>query len=374
MEGADPTISATEFARLTGLSRERLRTWERRHGFPVPVRSGAGRRRYALADAAPLIAARRAADAGVPVAAALTQARAAAQGAEVTTDVLVRAFEEAPLESLVVSGPSPVTVLYANRAAREAHGTPVVGDDIDGEPGDRIAAAFAASGPSRFERLPWQPGDVAAPCLAVPLQSAEAAAPLLVLYELEPAGSRTERAAARAVEEHLEETSDELAERETALALADEVVELLRDRPGVAAITASADLLLRRLDIVDVAVAPYMTGQIVLGRSSRGLLGPDMVTVAAHRQLADAVRDGEIAALAPPDAAALGAPEGLGALIVPAICAGEALAVLVLLFDDTPVVGDGLLRTLRLIATTLGLALMQERFLGDEPELRRPER
>ena len=97
-------------------------------------------------------------------------------------------------------------------------------------------------------------------------------------------------------------------------ALADEIVELLRDRPGVAAITASADLLLLRLDIVDVAVAPYMTGQIVLGRSSRGLLGPDMVTVAAHAPLAEAVRDGDIGVLTPQDAAALGAPEGLGAL------------------------------------------------------------
>lgn len=370
MEPADPTVSATEFARLTGLSRERLRTWERRHGFPVPVRAGSGRRRYALKDAAPLIAARRAADAGVPVADALARARAA-PAADVGADALVRAFDAGPLEALVVSGPDPVRVVYANHAARAAHGVPVVGDVISGEPGARVAAAFAARGPSRFERAPWFAGDVAAPCLAVPLADAHAGAPLLVLYELQPADARAQRASTRAVEQDLEETGGELAEREASLALADEVVVLLRDRPGVAAITASADLLLRRLDIVDVAVAPYMTGQIVLGRSSRGLLGPDMVTVAAHPLLVDAVRDGEITAMPPADAAGLGAPEGLGALIVPAICAGEALAVIVLLFDGTPVVGDGLLRTLRLVGTALGLALMQERLLGDEPSGRR---
>ena len=39
------TITATRFAELTGVSRERLRTWERRYGFPTPRRVGAGARR-----------------------------------------------------------------------------------------------------------------------------------------------------------------------------------------------------------------------------------------------------------------------------------------------------------------------------------------
>src|ERR671931_195801 len=41
------TLSATRFAQLTGMSRERLRTWERRYGFPEPRRGGPGARRYA---------------------------------------------------------------------------------------------------------------------------------------------------------------------------------------------------------------------------------------------------------------------------------------------------------------------------------------
>ena len=51
------TVSATRFAELTGVSRERLRTWERRYGFPEP-RGGSGPRRYALADIPRVVAVR----------------------------------------------------------------------------------------------------------------------------------------------------------------------------------------------------------------------------------------------------------------------------------------------------------------------------
>ena len=70
MKGADKggqTVSATRFAALTGVSRERLRTWERRYGFPVPHRTDAGPRRYALEDVQRVVAVRRAAEAGVPI-------------------------------------------------------------------------------------------------------------------------------------------------------------------------------------------------------------------------------------------------------------------------------------------------------------------
>jgi MerR family transcriptional regulator, light-induced transcriptional regulator len=46
---------------LTGVSRERLRTWERRYGFPQPQRTGSGPRRYAVEDIQRVVAVRRAA-------------------------------------------------------------------------------------------------------------------------------------------------------------------------------------------------------------------------------------------------------------------------------------------------------------------------
>src|SRR3954454_2570347 len=61
------TVSATRFAQLTGVSRERLRTWERRYGFPAPLRVGQGPRRYAVDDVARVVAVRQAAGAGVPL-------------------------------------------------------------------------------------------------------------------------------------------------------------------------------------------------------------------------------------------------------------------------------------------------------------------
>ena len=79
------------------------------------------------------------------------------------------------------------------------------------------------------------------------------------------------------------------------------------------------------------------------------------------------VREGVIATLPADAAAELEIPEGLGALIVPATCAGEPLGVLMLLFDGTPVIGTGALRALAILGTALGLALMQERLLSDEP-------
>ncbi len=74
MGKAGQTLSATDFAALTGVSRERLRTWERRHRFPEPVREHGGARRYAVDDVARVVAVRRAIEAGTPVAAALAAA------------------------------------------------------------------------------------------------------------------------------------------------------------------------------------------------------------------------------------------------------------------------------------------------------------
>jgi len=63
----EQTVTATRFAALTGVSRERLRTWERRYGFPEPHRIDAGPRRYAMEDVQRVVAVRRAAEAGVPI-------------------------------------------------------------------------------------------------------------------------------------------------------------------------------------------------------------------------------------------------------------------------------------------------------------------
>lgn len=43
-------ISIGEVERITGLSKDLLRTWERRYGFPTPVRSEHDEREYSRED------------------------------------------------------------------------------------------------------------------------------------------------------------------------------------------------------------------------------------------------------------------------------------------------------------------------------------
>ena len=44
----EPSLSIDDIARDTGLGKDQLRVWERRYGFPVPVRDAQGKRQYSL--------------------------------------------------------------------------------------------------------------------------------------------------------------------------------------------------------------------------------------------------------------------------------------------------------------------------------------
>ena len=78
-----------------------------------------------------------------------------------------------------------------------------------------------------------------------------------------------------------------------------ELAELFQRESGTALLQATADTLVRRLPPIDAGVAVYMAGELALGSSSRGLLGPRMVTVTAHQDLAEALREGSPAMLDP---------------------------------------------------------------------------
>src|SRR3954469_921350 len=102
----EQTVTATEFAALTGVSRERLRTWERRYGFPTPHRVGAGARRYALADVPRGVGgrgARRAAAQAVPLPDAIARARTATAADPATAGTLAGVVEQLPVPVVVLS-------------------------------------------------------------------------------------------------------------------------------------------------------------------------------------------------------------------------------------------------------------------------------
>src|SRR5215216_4535205 len=104
------TVSATRFAQLTGVSRERLRTWERRYGFPSPRRVAEGARRYALDDVG------RAAGEGVPLAEAIARATAQERPPDPAAATLAALVEHLPMPVVAVSGPAPLRIEYVNAA------------------------------------------------------------------------------------------------------------------------------------------------------------------------------------------------------------------------------------------------------------------
>lgn len=368
------TVSATDFASLTGVSRERLRTWERRHAFPEPVRAGGGARRYAIDDVPRVVAVRRAVETGVPLPAAV-EATTLRTEAGISAGAHAALAEHAPVAVVALSGPEPLRVEFVNAAVRLRPGAPAPGDDLldlapwyAQEPGcatlrrlftdDLVAAGcehpdwtagLRTGAQSIAYRLPHEPGEP----------------PLVALIGIDTARERRtvrELAAAQQEAEQLRER----AERDSRFFEALEAVtDLFRRGSGMERIAEATTLLVRRLSAVDVALAPSMAGSLVLGRSARGLLGPEMVTVTRFDDLADALRDGEIAWLGAPTAQAFGAPAGLELLTVPMMAAGESLGALLVLVDERADLTDAQRRLLRAIAATIAFALLRERLVGD---------
>ncbi len=156
--GTDSTIRVV--AARTGLTMETLRSWERRYGFPAPVRRpGSNRRLYSAAEVERLIAVRRALDRGYRVG-----------------DVIDKTMPE--LEALAGEAPTvdprpeaPATP----RGAVEALVELVARDRVD-ELESELRRAALALGPRRFVT------DLAQP-FATEIGAAWAAGRLLVRHE-----------------------------------------------------------------------------------------------------------------------------------------------------------------------------------------------
>ena len=368
------TVSATDFAALTGVTRERLRTWERRHGFPLPVRAHGGARRYALDDVSRVVAVRRAIEAGVPIPSAVA-ATDLPEGAGITPEAHAALAEHAPVAVVALSGPEPLRVEWVNAAVRRRPGAPNPGDDLLARAPwyaeqagrhtltrlfteDLVAAAC--------EHPDWTAGlETPAHSIAYRLPQEEGARPLVALIGIDTARERqTSRLLAEAEREReqLRDTAERDARFAEALAA---VGDILRLGSGMSALNDATGALVRRLGAVDVALAPSMAGALVLGRSARGLMGPEMVTVTRFPELAEALRDGEIEWLGPGATQSFGAPAGLHLLAVPLLAAGEALGALLVLVDEQEDLSRTQQRLLRTLSATMAFALLRERLIGD---------
>ncbi|MBA2517073.1 MAG: MerR family transcriptional regulator [Solirubrobacterales bacterium] len=359
---------------MTGVSRERLRTWERRHDFPRPVRAHGGARRYAVDDVARVVAVRRAVESGVPIPSAIDATDLPA-GAGISAGARASLAEHAPVAVVVLSGPEPLRVEFVNAAVRHRPGAPALGDDLlerapwfakkpDHETLRRLFTGDVVA--VGCEHPDWTAGmRSGAHSIAYRLPHEAGQRPLVALIGIDTARERRTRQLlddAERERDALRERSDRDARFSEALAA---VIDIFRLSSGMEAISDATAVLVRRLSAVDVAIAPSMAGALVLGRSARGLLGPEMVTVTRFDDLAEALRDGDIVWLEEETGRAFGAPSGLGLLVVPMLAAGESLGALLVVVDVQTDLTDTQRRLLRGVSATIAFALLRERLVGD---------
>jgi DNA-binding transcriptional MerR regulator len=376
-------VSATRFATVTGVSRERLRTWERRYGFPEPLRVGGGPRRYALVDAARVVAVRRAAEQGMP----LSDAIAATQGstqAMVSPATLQAIPEQLPAAVLLLSGPSPVRIAYVNPALSGRPGAPTGGavlmETLSWFAGSECEAAlhalFTGSVRALECRHPAWSGDsaVTARSLLYRLPVEPGHAPLVAMVEVDAPYERDLRrevAELRADRARLEET---IARRDRWVLATSELAALFQRESGTALLQATAETIVRRLPPIDAGVAIYMGGELALGSSTRGMLGPCMVTVTAHADIAAVLRNGTPAYLEPSTAAAFMAPAEMRVVAVPVAVVGETLGAVLLVMEDFRSIDGEVGQLLDVLSASIGFALLRDRLVEGAREQGRMSR
>ena len=370
MDRAGQTVSATMFAQLTGVSRERLRTWERRHGFPAPHRVGNGPRRYRVRDIPRVVSVRRASEEGIPIAAAIEGSSFDEPTAEISAESFAAIVEHAPLPVAALSGPEPLSIVYVNGvlatlagASGARAGLDRIARALSGSPsGDQLRALFAAEHEeSLCEHPRWDGGRGEARSIAFRLPVQPGQPPLVAMVGIEADRERALSTEVAALQRELLV----LRERDERHVRWIEAIARLAAEFQVEASTAARDsaldTLVRQLNATDAALATYLSGQLAVASSRRGSLGPAMITVTAHPAVARALRDAHAAWLEPAAAAALGVPAGLYACGVPIVVAGETLGLVVLLFDEPEEISPDVQRLLTAVSAAVGFALLRDR-------------
>jgi DNA-binding transcriptional MerR regulator len=387
------TVSATRFAELTGVSRERLRTWERRHGFPEPVRIAAGPRRYAIADAARVVAVRHAAAAGVPLQEAIAAARAAAPPDAPPEAAFRATVEGAPVPVALISGPEPLRLVWTNAALGAIEGAPTPGAILPTiaahRTGEIIRQHFTGAMPrAEIEHPPWG-GSVAGPgsaaitarSIVYRLATDPGETPLIAIVGVETRGEHEARTALATAEAELAHLRQREERHDRWLDALGELAAEFQHEPGPDVVASGLDILIRQTGAVDVGLASYVSGRLALHGTRRGVLEATALTVAAYPQIGRALRDVDGAWLDEPTARSLGVPEGLHAVGVPVAVAGEVLGMLVMIFDEVDPLDEDNRRLLAAISASVGFALLRDRLVRElaasvsaAPEPRPPAR
>jgi len=358
---------------MTGVSRERLRTWERRHGFPLPVRAAGGPRRYRASDAARVVAVREATEGGVPVAHAIAQARTApvADRPGIDPDTAGSLVSDLPLPLATVTGPEPLVVEYVNAAAAgsQLHAGAALLEAApqlaDGPLHNALQRAFAGRrGPVEVEHPPWSgPREGLQRSLVFRLPSTPGRAPACAFVSIDAERERREREELGVlVREHERETAAAMLRGELMRSAA-QVMERLKSDDGPAVLRAAMAAVREHLGALDAGLALYMAGELVLGTSTAGMMGPSMVLVAAHEQLGRVLRESRPAWLEGEPVRAFGAPSGTHCLAAPVLISGETVGMVMILFGNRMDVSGDARRFLDIVLGPIGFALIRDRFL-----------
>jgi hypothetical protein len=378
------TVSATRFAELTGVSRDRLRTWERRFGFPEPVRVGSGPRRYALADAARVVSVRDAGASGTPLEDAIAAARAAVPLDAPELGAFRHAVELAPVPVALISGPEPLRMAWGNAALRAVEGAPAPGELLSGVAGHATGAVLREHfvkdlRPVEVEHPPWGGSVVGAG--SRPLRSRSmiyrlpvrpGQRPLVAIVGVETRGEHEARVALAAAEDELARLPPRDERHDRWLDALGGLAAEFQHEPGPDVVASALDILIRQTQAVDVGLASYGSGRLALDGTRRGVLGATALTVAAHPQVGRALRDVDGAWLEETAAQALGVPDGLAAVGVPVAVAGEVLGLLVMVFDEVEPLDADNRRLLAAISASVGFALLRDRLVRELQAASRP--
>ena len=336
-----PTLSASEFAIVTGMTRDRLRTWERRFGWPSPERAGGGARRYRTEDAARVVAVRRLHEIGVPLDHAIEQ-RSDPPTGSVGASTWRNLVDELPFGVVLLSGPVPLTVEFANGVLRARPDGPRAGDLLDdvapwfgGDDAAELRDFFTSDARvARVTHPDWAAG-LARPAqsLAVQVRQIARSRPLVALIGMDAGGARRSEAA-RAALRHERGRLHDQDDVQRLWATATRDVAVATATPGMRGLRAGLHVLRRRLDALDAAVYVVDEGVAGLVTSLRGRFAqigedgpPDDVQLGAVSRCVW---------LPPQSAAGLGAPDGAGLLLAGAPRGARSHAVIGLAMETAP--------------------------------------
>jgi hypothetical protein len=366
------TIAATEFAAMAGVSRDRLRTWERRFGFPIPIRVGGGPRRYAAVDVARVIAVRHAAANGTPLAVAIAEVDAAAT-TTITPEAAFRSTVElAPVPVALIAGPRPLRLTWANAVLRSVPGAPQPGADLAvGDLGDQavriLQRQFTDDLPAvELHHVAWiGRGAPVARSLVYRLPCGPGEPPLVALVGTETRGERDARRALADAEEELATLRARSARQGRWLEALGEMAAVFQHAADPDVVGAALDVLIAHTRAVDAGLAHYAGGRLILDRTRRRMLPGGALTVAAHPEVRRALRDVTGGWLEPPTLAALGAADEQQAAAVPVVVAGEVIGLVLLLYEQRVPYDAGARRLLAGLSAGLGFAVLRDRLVGE---------